>query len=330
MTDSQYENFHLYTPIMAHIWNTSTDSDTGISPFQAEHGIQARTPASSFWDTAPSKSSIATPEGLSAIAQSAHAFRKLLAQAKANRKAMVAAKLNSSGRSKVTYQVGDAVAFYLPPTQEQAEKANRKHKHLTQWAGPGYITKCLSANGTTFRIRCGNTNYERHVLNMRKWKGPAPPIPKGIIRDDSINVGSVVAVLDDDQDKHYHIAKVMDITDSITTLWYASTRGKHLRSAIWRWMYHDVSNGNKCVYKPPTNCMNPEDFRFTGTIPTHDVNSGLIIESNLQTSATSTGIRIGPVSVASLNVTQYKHHVINNTWKFPGNHITANANAGGP
>ena len=63
---------------------------------------------------------------------------------------------------------------------------------------------------------------------------------------------------------------------------------------------------------------------------THDVNSGLIIESNLQTSATSTGIRIGPVSVASLNVTQYKHHVINNTWKFPGNHITANANAGGP
>ena len=76
--------------------------------------------------------------------------------------------------------------------------------------------------------------------------------------------------------------------------------------------------------------MNPEDFRFTGTIPTHDVNSGLIIESNLQTSATSTGIRIGPVSVASLNVTQYKHHVINNTWKFPGNHITANANAVGP
>ena len=67
-----------------------------------------------------------------------------------------------------------------------------------------------------------------------------------------------------------------------------------------------------------------------GTIPTHDVNSGLIIESNLQTSATSTDIRIGPVSVASLNVTQYKHHVINNTWKFPGNHITANANAGGP
>ena len=103
---------------------------------------------------------------------------------------MVAAKLNSAGRSKVVYQVGDVVAFYLPPTQEQTEKVNRRHKHLTQWAGPGYITKALSANGTTFRIRCGNTNYERHVLNMRKWKGTSPPIPKVIIRDDSINVGS--------------------------------------------------------------------------------------------------------------------------------------------
>ena len=35
MTDSQYENFHLYMPILAHVWNTTTDSDTGITPFEA-------------------------------------------------------------------------------------------------------------------------------------------------------------------------------------------------------------------------------------------------------------------------------------------------------
>ena len=95
-------------------------------------------------------------------------------------------------------------------------------------------------------------------------------------------------------------------------------------------MYHDASNGSKGVYKPPANCMNPEDFRFTGTIKTQDVTSGLIIESNLQTSTTSTGVRVGPISVASLNVTQCKHHVINKTWKFPGNHIVAKTRAGGP
>ena len=83
MTDSQYENFHLYMPILAHVWNTTTDSDTGITPFEAEHGIKARTPVGSLLDESPTTSSIAPPEGLSAIAQSAHAFRKLIAQTKA-------------------------------------------------------------------------------------------------------------------------------------------------------------------------------------------------------------------------------------------------------
>ena len=74
----------------------------------------------------------------------------------------------------------------------------------------------------------------------------------------------------------------------------------------------------------------------SGGLPVHrvnqtqDVNSGLIIESNLDTSTTSTGIRIGSILVASLNVTQYQHHVINKTWKFPVNHITTTENAGGP
>ena len=42
MTDEQYANFHMYAPIMAHVWNTTVDSDTGYSPFEVEHGIHAR------------------------------------------------------------------------------------------------------------------------------------------------------------------------------------------------------------------------------------------------------------------------------------------------
>ena len=188
------------------------------------------------------------------------------------------------------------------------------------------ISKSLSANGTTFCIRCGNTNYERHVINMRKWKGAVPPLPKGIIRDDSISVGSIVAVLDNDQDTHYHQAKVLDITGSITTLWYAATKGKVLKTAIWKWMYHSHTNMSEFKYKPPPNCINPEDFRFTGTIPTRDLKSSLIIEPNLQTKPTVTGLRIGSISVSSLKMTHYSHHVLNKTWRFPGNHV----NTGSP
>ena len=231
-----------------------------------------------------------------------------------------ALRLNSRGNSKIKYTVGDAVAFYLPPTQAQAQSRSRKHKHLLQWAGPGHIIKALSKNGTTFRIRCGNTNYERHVLNMRKWKGATPTVPRGIIRDDSIGVGAMVAVLDLDTDKHFHIAKVMAITGTTTTLWYAATKGKVLKTAVWKFMYNSPSNwGQGFTYAKP-NLLNSDDFRFTGDIPTRNVGEGLIIEANLQTHNTQTGLRVGSVSVASLNATQYKHHVIDRTWKFPGNH----------
>ena len=96
----------------------------------------------------------------------------------------------------------------------------------------------------------------------------------------------VVAVLDEDTDIHYHIVKVINITDSITTLWYTGTRGKHLKSAVWKFIYHIPDNASKCQHVAP-QCINPEDLRFTGAIATQDVNTGFIIETNLQTKATN-------------------------------------------
>jgi len=29
-------------PILTHVWNTVADSDTGITPFEAEHGMKCR------------------------------------------------------------------------------------------------------------------------------------------------------------------------------------------------------------------------------------------------------------------------------------------------
>ena len=40
LTPEQYSHFHLYLPIIAHVWNTIPDSDTGITPFEAEHGMK--------------------------------------------------------------------------------------------------------------------------------------------------------------------------------------------------------------------------------------------------------------------------------------------------
>ena len=70
----------------------------------------------------------------------------------------------------------------------------------------------------------------------------------------------MVAVLDLDTDKHFHIAKVMAITGTTTTLWYAATKGKVLKTAVWKFMYNSPSNwGQGFTYAKP-NLLNSDDF----------------------------------------------------------------------
>ena len=114
MTKQQYEQFHLYIPILRHVWNTVPDSDTGISPFEAEHGMKCRSIAESILEKVPKEGLPANATDLKAIAISAHAFMEVLTNVKAVEKALASIKLNADGSSKHTYNVGDRVSFYLP------------------------------------------------------------------------------------------------------------------------------------------------------------------------------------------------------------------------
>ena len=52
------------------------------------------------------------------------------------------------------------------------------------------------------------------------------------VQDNTVQVGSYVAVLDSGEDNHYHLALVTDLTDQITTLHYLGTGSNELRSAV--------------------------------------------------------------------------------------------------
>ena len=39
MPTEQYARFHQFLPILEHVWNGTPDSDTGVTPFEAEHGM---------------------------------------------------------------------------------------------------------------------------------------------------------------------------------------------------------------------------------------------------------------------------------------------------
>ena len=219
MTKQQYEQFHLYIPILRHVWNTVPDSDTGISPFEAEHGMKCRSIAESIVEQVPKEGLPANAEDLKAIAVSARAFMESLTNVKKVEKALASIKLNADGSSKHTYQVGDRVSFYLPPDDKKAQKMGRKRKHILQYTGPGVIAKQLSPNATSFRIEYKGRSYNRNVMHINKYRA-ANEVPAALqlVIDYTVSVGSYVAVLDQTEDQRYHMAQVIDMTDEVTTL----------------------------------------------------------------------------------------------------------------
>ena len=312
MTPEQYANFHKYVPTMSHVWNTTPDSDTDITPFEAEHGMPCRSIAESVLENPPPEGLPANADDLRAIATSVHAFIEQINNVKAVETALTAIRLNADGSSKITFRVGDSVGFYLPPSQEAAQSMHKKKKHILQYSGPGEITEALSP--TSFKIHYKGRNYFRNVMHITKYKSPneVPPSLQ-IVHDTTVSVGSHVAVMDNDTDTRYHIAKVTDINDQTTTLHYMATKGSQLRSAVWTYLYHHPGSGQVVPHQPQTIAR--AWTRFEGRIRTQPMNDSLIIMANV---GFTDRMRINAASRNILNRLSQRHHILgpgrNSTW----------------
>ena len=190
MNPKQYAQFHKYTSIMSHVWNTIPDSDTGITPFEAAHGMKCRSIADSILENPPANGLPATADDLRTISTSAHAFVEVLNNVKAVEKAEASIKLNAKGNSKIEFKVGDSVGFYLPPGEKTARSMNKKKKHILQYTGPGEIIELLSPS--TFRIKYKGRHYNRNVMHLNRYKSPDEvPAELQMVHDETISVGIV-------------------------------------------------------------------------------------------------------------------------------------------
>ena len=88
----------------------------------------------------------------------------------------------------------------------------KRKKHILQYSGPGEITKALSPNGTSFEITYKGRHYNRNVMHINRYKA-AEEVPPGLqlVIDNTVYVGSYVAVLDNSDDRHYHLAEVLSL-----------------------------------------------------------------------------------------------------------------------
>ena len=311
MNTQQYAEFHKYVPIMAHVWNTVPDSETGVTPFQAEHGMPCRSIAESILQQPPAEGLPATADDLKSIAVSVNAFIEHISNVKAVEKAQAAIRLNANGTSRIQYNVGDKVGFYLPPSDEAAKAMGKKKKHMLQFVGPGEIVQVLSPNNTAFRIRYQGRHYERNVMHLSKYKS-ADIVPGDlqIAVDNEVTVGSFIAVLDDDSDTHYHVAKVIDITDEHTKLHYYGTKGRKLRGAKWVSLFHHPGT-NEVIQHEPNHAYVRNWAMYTGTIDTRARDDSLVVLANL---GLNPSMRLNAATKRLLERTKYKHHVIGRTW----------------
>ena len=184
-------------------------------------------------------------------------------------------------------------------------------KHLLQYQGPGIVTKSLSPSNTSFEIKCNNRTYRRNIMHMSPYTSPnVVPAQLQVHIDNTVSVGTFVAVLDNSNDKRYHIAKVLDIGEHTTMLHYYGTRAPRLRNAIWHPVYTHPRTNVIIMEEPDTIVLH--HMKYTGTIDTRPIDDSLIILPNV---GMTDKLRINARSRQILrSKTGYSHHRLTHTW----------------
>ena len=276
MTDEEYRVWPLYLPLIAHLWNNTIRSATGITPFEAAHGMKARTITDAFIPTKLKKESRAmTHDEVEIVRKSAKAMSKIAYNMLANQKTEQAIALNK-GKKGQNFKVGDLVTFFKPPTQAEAKRRQRKVKHCFYHHGPAKLTLALS--NTTFELTYRKRIYQRSIRNLRKYRAgkissPAPKVyalpPDQVL---SVKVGNLVAVKDsnDPKDLLFHIAMVDSISDEHLKVRYFGTTSRNPKQVKFRPIWIDPSDSKLRFTKPKVSNALANKHRFTGTLEMED------------------------------------------------------------
>ena len=186
----------------------------------------------------------------------------------------------------------------------------KKRKHILQYCGPAEIVEVLSPNNTAFKLKYKGRTYKRNVMHLNRYKAHTEvPAELQIVVDNTVSVGSYVAVLDDDEHHHYHIAQVIDINDRETQLHYLGTKSGSIRSAVWSKLYRHPGT-NRVTYNQPENLVR-RWTRYTGSIDTKEPGDSLIIIANV---GLTDRMRLNRASTRILSRKRVIHHVMGRTW----------------
>jgi len=262
MTKEQYHEWEKYVRLMEHVWNTSYHSILKCSPFEAAHGLPARSTLDTLTENDSDRpTDLMTRDGISAMRETARAFEIQLFNVRTEAAARNA--LLKKGQFTRSFKVGDEVSFYLPPSEKQAEQMGRKPKHLLQYKGPALIVRKLS--DTTFQLDFEGRTYFRCFSEIRPYKSTKLPLNLPMATDAKMQerriiVGNYVALCDTDDpnDDLFHLCEVTGIEDDKAILLNYATWGRNLKSARFSIMYQEHDTLRYTTEKPSRNAREQE------------------------------------------------------------------------
>ena len=235
MTDEQYHKIKAELPRVAWGWNVHEHDTIGMSPFAWIYGREAITLSQALIQRYDGKP---TP---GAIFELAEEYRSLAKTHAAYMRKLYADRLNArSAGGKTEFDNGDLVRIYVPPGQDEIERRGRKAKHLYCWRGPCEVIEVLtSASGTkAYRTKHKITGrvFTRTIVNVEEWKGTSWTAPSPLQPDEfnleMLQVGDIAAVIDDKDDRAFHLIEVTEIGDNVKGLIYVQKNARNKQSSL--------------------------------------------------------------------------------------------------
>ena len=311
MTKEQYQEWEKYVRLMEHIWNTSYHSVLKCTPFEAAHGLKARSAVDSLArGKAHVDTDLMTTDGIEAMRATARAFEQQIHNVR--REATAAnAELLKKG-AKRSFKIGQEVSFYIPPSEKEAKQMGRKPKHLLQYRGPAFITEKLSS--TTYQIKYEGRKYNRCFSELRPYKADRLPLDLPMANPASMQerrliVGNYVALCDsaDAEDDHFHLCKVLSIEDDKAILLNYATFNDNLANAKFSIMYQERSSLRYTTQKPKRDAREQE---VIDKVPLEEADDYVDHYDIKMTKS----MKIGKKSARQLRKLGLKHHVLGRTF----------------
>ena len=122
-------------------------------------------------------------------------------------------------------------------------------------------------------------------------------------------MGTYIAYRITNSEKHYHIAKITDITDGIATIWHMSTTSTNIRTANWNMIYLKPKSNIITVKKPKV--LNADTLKLCSKLTTISLQTMIVM--------TNVGLKQNKLtfqSIQKLKKSKLKHHVYRKTWNY--------------